>query len=228
LLRVVATGAGVAIAATVGLAMLDIHHVAATVGVLVAVFGFLFAVLHATLTRVEAAQRELETVAVTDAVTGLANRRYLMARAAEECARIPRQRGRDPMKAGVGFIMADIDGFKTVNDTYGHLAGDEVLRAVAERIRRVTRRYDIVGRYGGDEFLVVVPGTDFDETGSVAERLWQVVREEPFTAGAISVPVTVSVGFTCADGDDVNAALKRADEALYRAKHGGRDRVIAL
>jgi diguanylate cyclase (GGDEF)-like protein len=196
--------------------------------VLGAAFGGLFLIVRTAARQTEATQRELETMAVTDAVTGLANRRYLMARAAEECARIPRQRSRDPAKAGVGFIMADVDGFKTVNDTQGHLAGDEILRSVAERIRRVTRRYDIVGRYGGDEFLVVVPGTDFDETGSVAERLWQIVREEPFTIPGASLPVTVSVGYTCADGDDVSAALKRADEALYRAKHGGRDRVVPL
>jgi diguanylate cyclase (GGDEF)-like protein len=198
------------------------------VAALLGVFGFLFVLVRAAARQVDAAQTELETMAVTDAVTGLANRRYLMARAAEECARIPRQRGRDPAKSGVGFIMADIDGFKSVNDTLGHLAGDEILRSVAERIRRVTRRYDIVGRYGGDEFLVVVPGTDFDETGAVAERVWQIVREEKFTVGSAAVEVTMSVGFTCADGDDVNAALRRADEALYRAKQGGRDRVVPL
>lgn len=196
--------------------------------VLGSVFGVLFVLVRTAAREVEAAQHDLETMAVTDVVTGLANRRYLMARATEECARIPRQRGRDPFKAGVGFIMADIDGFKTVNDTHGHFAGDDVLRAVADRVRRVTRRYDIVGRYGGDEFLVIVPGTDFDETGSVAERLWQIVRDEPFALPGASVRVTVSVGFTCAEGDDVNAALKRADEALYRAKHAGRDRIIAL
>jgi diguanylate cyclase len=198
------------------------------VAALLGVFGFLFVLVRSAARQVEAAQSELETMAVTDAVTGLANRRYLMARAAEECARIPRQRGRDPAKSGVGFIMADIDAFKTANDTHGHLAGDEILRSVAERIRRVTRRYDIVGRYGGDEFLVVVPGTDFDETGAVAERVWQIVREEPFTIGDGAVKVTMSVGFTCADGDDVTAALRRADEALYRAKQGGRDRVVPL
>jgi diguanylate cyclase (GGDEF)-like protein len=196
--------------------------------VLGSVFGVLFVLVRTAAREVEAAQHDLETMAVTDVVTGLANRRYLMARAAEECARIPRQRGRDPAKSGVGFIMADIDGFKAVNDTHGHFVGDDVLRAVADRIRRVTRRYDIVGRYGGDEFLVVVPGTDFDETGSVAERVWQIVRDEPFALPGDPVRVTVSVGFTCADGDDVNAAIKRADEALYRAKHAGRDRIIAL
>jgi diguanylate cyclase (GGDEF)-like protein len=167
-------------------------------------------------------------MAITDGLTGLANRRYLMARAADECARIPRQRAKGVGKAGVGFIMADVDDFKRVNDTYGHLAGDAILRAMADRIRRVTRRYDIVGRYGGDEFLIVVPDSDFDETRGVAERLWQVVRDEEFAVGDARGRMSVSVGFTCADDDDVNAAIRRADEALYRAKHAGRDRIVAL
>ena len=195
---------------------------------LLAAFGLLFMLMRAAVRQMETAQRELETAAVTDALTGLANRRYLMSRAAEECARIPRQRGRAAVKVGVGFIMADIDSFKAINDTHGHLAGDDVLRGIAERARRVTRRYDIVGRYGGDEFLLVVPGTDFDETGSVAERLWQTVRDEPFVVAGANARVTVSVGFTCAEDDDVTSALRRADEALYRAKHAGRDRVTAL
>ena len=196
--------------------------------VLIGAFGFLFVLMRTAVRQIESAQNDLETMAVTDSLTGLANRRYLMSRAAEECARIPRQRGRDPAKVGVGFIMADVDSFKSVNDTHGHLAGDDVLRAIAERARRVTRRYDIVGRYGGDEFLLVVPGTDFDETGSVAERLWQTVRDEPFVIGGVITRVTVSVGFTCAEDDDVTTALRRADEALYRAKNAGRDRVVAL
>lgn len=200
----------------------------AVVVVLLGVLGFLFVVVRGAARQVEEAHRDLEMMAITDGLTGLANRRYLMARAADECARIPRQRAKGGGKGGVGFIMADVDDFKAVNDTYGHLAGDAILRAMADRIRRVTRRYDIVGRYGGDEFLVVVPDTDFDETRGVAERLWQVVREEPFTLGEARGPMTVSVGFTCADDDDVNTAIKRADEALYRAKHAGRDRLVAF
>ena len=196
--------------------------------VLLGVFGFLFGIVRSATRQIAAAQHDLETMAITDALTGLSNRRYLMARAAEECARIPRQRARGAAKSGVGFIMADIDGFKSVNDTYGHLAGDDVLRAVADCIRRVTRRYDIVGRYGGDEFLIVVPDTDFDETRAVADRLWQTVREERCVVGGVERPVTVSVGFTCADDDDVQAAIKRADEALYRAKNAGRDRIVAF
>lgn len=196
--------------------------------VLLGVFGFLFGIVRTATRQIAAAQHDLETMAITDALTGLSNRRYLMARAADECARIPRQRARGAAKSGVGFIMADIDGFKSVNDTYGHLAGDDVLRAVADCIRRVTRRYDIVGRYGGDEFLVVVPDTDFDETRAVADRLWQTVREAPSVIGGVERPVTVSVGFTCADDDDVQAAIKRADDALYRAKHAGRDRIVAF
>ena len=196
--------------------------------VLLAVLGSLFMVMRGAARQVEQAHRELETMAITDGLTGLANRRYLMARAAEECARIPRQRAKGGGKGGVGFIMTDVDSFKDVNDRHGHLAGDAVLRAVADRIRRVIRRYDLVGRYGGDEFLIVVPDSDFDETRSVAERIWQIVREEPFVQGDTRLPLSMSVGFTCADDDDVNAAIRRADEALYRAKHAGRDRVAAL
>ena len=201
----------------------------AVVIVLLGVLGFLFVVVRGAARQVEQAHRDLEMMAITDGLTGLANRRYLMARAADECARIPRQRAKGAGKGGVGFIMADVDDFKAVNDTYGHLAGDFVLRSIADRIRRVTRRYDIVGRYGGDEFLIVVPDTDFDETRGVAERVWQVVREEAFALGGDTRGgMTVSVGFTCADDDDVNAAIKRADEALYRAKHAGRDRVTTF
>lgn len=200
----------------------------AVVIVLLGVLGFLFIVMRGAARQVEEAHHDLEMMAITDGLTGLANRRYLMARAADECARTPRQRAKGSGKGGVGFIMADVDDFKSVNDTHGHLAGDAILRAMADRIRRVTRRYDIVGRYGGDEFLIVVPDTDFDETRSVAERLWQVVREEPFTLGEARGAMTISVGFTCADDDDVNAAIKRADEALYRAKHAGRDRIVSF
>ena len=195
--------------------------------VLLGVLGSLFIVMRGAAKQVEEAHRDLEMMAITDGLTGLANRRYLMARAADECARIPRQRAKGGAKGGVGFIMADVDDFKLANDTHGHLAGDAILRAIADRIRRVTRRYDVVGRYGGDEFLIVVPDTDFDETRGVAERVWQVVREEAFALGDVCSDMTVSVGFTCADDDDVNAAIRRADEALYRAKNAGRDRIVA-
>lgn len=213
----------------------EIRYVLAVAGIVVllvlfAVFGILY-VLMRTLTRqLSEAEHDLEQMAITDSLTGLANRRYVMARAEEECARVTRLHEKGEGKTGVGFIMADIDHFKHINDAHGHLAGDRVLREIAARIRRVTRRYDIVGRYGGEEFLVVLPQADEAETRSVAERVWQTMRESPFEVAGIAERVTISVGCVCAmPGDeDLTTALKRADEALYRAKGEGRDRIVVF
>jgi diguanylate cyclase (GGDEF)-like protein len=193
--------------------------------ILLVVFAFLFVLMRSAARQVETAEAELEAMAITDPLTGLVNRRHVMEQAIDECARFARQREKGIPTAPVGFIMADIDHFKSVNDTFGHLAGDEVLRGVASRIRSATRRYDIVGRYGGEEFLAVLPHTDVDETRAVAERLWQLVREAPIDGHGVTVNVTISVGYTSACDDDVNAAIHRADEALYRAKREGRDRI---
>lgn len=197
-------------------------------GILVLVFAFLFGLMRTATRRVVRAERNLEAMAITDGLTGLANHRHLMSRAAEECARIPRHLERGTAKPAVGFVMIDLDHFKTINDAHGHLVGDEVLRSVADRIRAATRRYDIVGRFGGEEFLVVVPNTDEEETRRVAERVWDVVRAEPVRAAVGPVAVTASVGYSCALDEDVNGAIKRADDALYRAKHEGRDRVVTV
>jgi diguanylate cyclase (GGDEF)-like protein len=208
----------------------DVLKVSAVIvlAVLIAVFGGLYLLMRSLTRQLSAAEAELEQMAITDSLTGLANRRYLMARAEEECARIARQRGRAD-KTGIGFIMADIDDFKTINDSHGHLVGDRVLKEIATRLRRVTRRYDIVGRYGGEEFLVVLPEADETETRSVAERVWQTMREAPFEVENAAHRITISVGCTCAaPGEDLTTAIKRADDALYQAKGEGRDRVAVV
>lgn len=163
-------------------------------------------------------------MAITDQLTGLHNRRYLESHLAT-LAEQAQARGRP-----LAVMILDIDFFKAVNDTYGHDAGDDVLREFASRIRRSIRGIDLACRYGGEEFVVVMPETDLRVAGLVAERLRAAVAGEPFAIekGARRIDVTLSIGIaTLGGGDDAIAAvLKRADQALYRAKHAGRNRVV--
>ena len=163
-------------------------------------------------------------MAITDALTGLFNRRYMenhLATLIEQAG----TRGK-PLSA----LMLDIDYFKSINDTYGHDAGDDVLRDLALRVKRSIRGIDLACRYGGEEFVLVMPETDMAVAAMVAERLRRRIAAEPFSIqkGAKSVPVTISIGIAgLRDKDDTAASvLKRADQALYRAKRDGRNRVV--
>jgi len=126
-------------------------------------------------------------------------------------------------------MMADIDHFKSVNDTYGHDAGDEVLQEIATRLRENVRPMDIVCRPGGEEFLVIMPETAGDRAAAAAERIRRAVAVEPFVVGraGLRIPVTVSVGVSTISGeqDTIADLTKRADQALYQAKTTGRNRV---
>jgi two-component system, cell cycle response regulator len=164
-------------------------------------------------------------MAITDALTGLHNRRYMeshLGTLAEQAA----ARGK-PMT----LLIIDIDHFKVINDTFGHDAGDDVLREFAIRLRKSTRGIDLACRYGGEEFVVVMPETDKAVATVVAERIRRRIASEPFAirAGEGSVDVTISIGLAALNGagESVAAVLKRADQALYRAKHEGRNRVVA-
>jgi two-component system cell cycle response regulator len=168
-------------------------------------------------------QRSL-ALALTDPLTSVYNRRYLMAHLDELMARTAEGH------AGPGLLMLDIDYFKRVNDTYGHVAGDAVLREVANRIQRHVRGFDLVARYGGEEFVVVMPDTGLPVATMVAERLRNVMADKPVTFdGAGEIGVTVSIGIAVArDGGDTAAALlQRADKALYGAKASGRNCVYS-
>jgi two-component system cell cycle response regulator len=163
-------------------------------------------------------------MAITDPLTGLFNRRYMethLGTLVEQAA----SRGK-PISA---FIL-DIDYFKSINDSYGHDAGDDVLREFALRIRKSIRNIDLACRYGGEEFVVVMPETDLAVASMVAERLRRRIASEPFAIeqGATSLNVTISVGIAGMKGPNETAAaiLKRADQALYRAKRDGRNRVV--
>ena len=169
-------------------------------------------------------RRSLE-LALTDELTGLYNRRYLFAHLDELIERVNHD------GIGAAVLLIDIDHFKRVNDTYGHAAGDDVLRELAARATNTVRSVDLVARLGGEEFVVVMPETGPAIAAAVAERLRLAVASEPFAlrAGGAGLPVTISIGVTtaAARGEDRDCLLKRADDALYRAKADGRDRVVA-
>jgi two-component system cell cycle response regulator len=131
----------------------------------------------------------------------------------------------------LALMMLDIDYFKSINDNFGHDAGDDVLREFAVRIRKAIRGIDLACRYGGEEFVIVMPETDLHVAGMVAERLRRKIANEPFAVhkGARRIEVTASIGLSTLEvkGEPVADVLKRADTALYRAKHDGRNRVVA-
>jgi len=165
------------------------------------------------------------SLALTDELTGLYNRRYVFAHLTELMARLPEG------SANTALMMFDIDHFKQVNDRYGHLAGDDVLRELAKRALHNVRSVDLVGRLGGEEFVVVMPETSLGGATIVADRLRLAVADEPFVVADTGekLPVTISVGLaiTGQPEDTLEALLKRVDDALYAAKNGGRNRVIA-
>jgi two-component system, cell cycle response regulator len=162
-------------------------------------------------------------LAVTDELTGLYNRRYFDRHLALMLAKAQEQQ-RD-----MALMLIDMDYFKSVNDTHGHAVGDAVLREFSDRLRRNIRGVDLACRFGGEEFVVLMPDTDFGQAQLVAERVRAAVAERPFdtTAGRALV-VTVSVGVALNEGvaDTPDELLKRTDIALYRAKREGRNRVV--
>jgi two-component system cell cycle response regulator len=162
-------------------------------------------------------------MAIKDVLTGLYNRRYMETHIP---GLIEHAVSRD---RPLTVLVLDIDYFKSINDTHGHDAGDEVLREFALRIRKSIRGIDLACRYGGEEFVVLMPETDLAVATTVAERLRRVIAGEPFVIqqGRRRIDVTISVGIAAlADGDDAASVLKRADQALYRAKREGRNRVV--
>jgi diguanylate cyclase (GGDEF)-like protein len=168
--------------------------------------------------RGEAALREL---ACRDPLTGELNRGHFMERAAEEQERAKRH------KKPLGVLMLDLDYFKSINDRFGHAAGDKVLETVCKRWRSVLRNADLLGRLGGEEFAILLPDSDWDATLLVAERLRSSIADQPVYDGVTEIFCTVSGGVTLLSPTDasIEDALYRADIALYRAKNQGRNRM---
>jgi diguanylate cyclase (GGDEF)-like protein len=167
----------------------------------------------------ELRQRNLELVEAsrTDSLTGLLNRRYLE----EQLPLLSSSAARhgQPLAA----LMIDIDHFKPVNDTHGHAGGDAVLRAVAQRLRVRLRMEDMLGRWGGEEFLVLAAQTDLEGAAALAESLRLRVATSAVQLGTVAVPITVSVGCASVEDRDYESLIRRADEALYAAKSAGRN-----
>jgi len=180
--------------------------------------GALTGVFNQMVKRLREGRLELEKLSVTDGLTSLNNRRALVQRLQDESLRSART------KHPFGVIMVDVDHFKSYNDTYGHPAGDEVLRRLANVLRDATRTIDCVGRYGGEEFAVLLPETDGAGAMEVAERIRARVAGEPFPESSMTVSIGVAV--FPADGESGDAVIAVADKGLYEAKHGGRNRVV--
>jgi diguanylate cyclase (GGDEF)-like protein len=170
------------------------------------------------------AREELRERANKDLLTMLPNRPAIAATLEQELSRCHRDR------RTVGVILLDIDHFKRINDTYGHFAGDAVLRETAARLRGNMRPYDQVGRYGGEEFLVVLPNCDLEQAGLQAERMRVKLQSTSMIVDGAEMQVSASFGVTVSDGSERSPDIfvRVADEALYRAKAGGRNRVSSL
>jgi diguanylate cyclase (GGDEF)-like protein len=163
----------------------------------------------------------LRIQATCDALTGLWNRRMILEILGRECARAGRE------GTAIGVIIADLDHFKRANDSLGHLGGDAVLVETSRRMNSVLRPYDAMGRYGGEEFLIVLPTCDQAGTETAAQRMRQVVQELEVATPAGIIPITVSLGAVIGEGPNIDAdeLIRIADAALYRAKRAGRNRV---
>ncbi|HSU58976.1 MAG TPA: diguanylate cyclase [Bryobacteraceae bacterium] len=170
------------------------------------------------------AREELRERANKDLLTMLPNRPAICSALEQEISRCQRDH------RSVGVILLDIDHFKKINDTYGHFAGDAVLRETAARLRSNMRPYDQVGRYGGEEFLVVLPNCDLEQAKSQAERMRQKLESSTMLVDSAELRVSASFGATVSDdsGRDPDVFVRVADEALYRAKASGRNCVQVL
>jgi len=181
----------------------------------------LYSVIHDVTKRIELEQ-EMKLLATTDALTGADNRHQFFAQGGVEVQRAKRY------EQPLAMLMLDIDYFKSINDTYGHAAGDQVLKALSGAVSSLLRSSDIFGRLGGEEFAVILPQTGMEEGAEVAERLRATLAGLEVLVGDDRIAFTVSMGVTLARAEDktVEEVLNRADEALYKAKRMGRNRVV--
>jgi diguanylate cyclase (GGDEF)-like protein len=163
---------------------------------------------------------EVEQASITDFLTGAYNHRHFQQQLRTEMERA------NQYHQPLSLLMIDLDHFKQVNDRYGHLAGDQVLSQLTGRLRAELRNVDFLARYGGEEFAILLPGTTSRALFAVGNRLLQVVRNQPFVAGDVEIPITISLGGAAypEHAHEAQHLIALADECLYRAKNGGRNR----
>lgn len=188
--------------------------------------GLLLAIIYSLtwklFVRLDEVQRRLRRIAITDDLTGLRNRRHIMEQLENEYQRALRS------GSPLSLMIIDIDNFKKINDQYGHLVGDEVLKAVADEMNQSLRTYDLLGRIGGEEFLIASPGSALEDAATLAERIRKKIKARKMGSKQNEIYITISAGVTSLDPQDaqVNVLLVRADEALYQAKRNGRDQIV--
>jgi len=165
----------------------------------------------------------LQEQAISDPLTGLMNRNGLLDRLNAECARLIREH------TAFGLLMLDLDHFKAINDAFGHHAGDQVLIAVAATLRQHMRPYDVFARWGGEEFLLLVPAVERPALEELARRLLDAVRQVSVSGAPEVSEVRVSIGlYYCDQPESPADSVRKADIALYRAKEAGRDQVVTF
>ncbi len=176
--------------------------------------------------KLEKAQQKIKELSMTDELTGLYNRRYFYGKLIDETKRAKR------FQQNMGCILLDIDYFKKVNDKYGHLAGDMVLKNISDAVKSCCREIDTVSRYGGEEFIILLPGTDLRGSHSLAEKIRVTVENHNNVyEEKVLIPITVSLGATSFSSEDlkriadIDDIIKHTDKALYTAKENGRNRV---
>lgn len=170
----------------------------------------------------ESARSELMQLAMTDPLTGLYNRRHFFERAEIEFERAKRQ------EYGISFLLMDIDGFKDINDKYGHDAGDAMMLYLSDILPGEVRTFDLVARYGGDEFVVMLVDSSEEQAYQIAERIREVIANTPveFDFQAINIQLSLGIASYTDEDEDLKTILRRADNALYQAKQHGKNRVF--
>lgn len=197
--------------------------------VLLLVFSIAYLFLKTAVNRLLDAQEKLHDLAIRDSLTGLINRREIAIRGEQEFSRYKRLSvGSEHSPYSV--MMIDLDHFKSINDSYGHVVGDQVLKQVADYLAQTVRKYSYVGRYGGEEFILVLPGGNREDAFSIAERLRSGISNQPigFDGGAVNVTISIGVSLVSDDDDCFEDTVDRADRALYQAKALGRNKVSVL